>query len=117
MEVLATKFDAAVVGRNNRAVTLHGMVHALRDLGGVTFLTLRTREGLIQCVCPRRPEGVLEECAVSVSGLLRPEPRAPGGAELAEARCTVLSRPAAPPPVPLSKRVPSAWTRNSPSAR
>ena len=86
MEVLATKFDAAVVGRNNRAVTLHGMVHALRDLGGVTFLTLRTREGLVQCVCPRRPEGVREECAVSVSGLLRPEPRAPGGAELAEAR-------------------------------
>ena len=106
MEVLATKFDAAVVGRNNRAVTLHGMVHALRDLGGVTFLTLRTREGLIQCVCPRRPEGVREECAVSVSGLLRPEPRAPGGAELAEVRCTVLSRPAAPPPVPLSKKSP-----------
>lgn len=106
MEVLATKFDAAVVGRNNRAVTLHGMVHALRDLGGVTFLTLRTREGLIQCVCPRRPEGVREECAVSVSGLLRPEPRAPGGAELAEARFTVLSRLAAPPPVPLSKKSP-----------
>ena len=106
MEVLATKFDAAVVGRNNRAVTLHGMVHALRDLGGVTFLTLRTREGLIQCVCPRRPEGVREECAVSVSGLLRPEPRAPGGAELAEAQCTVLSWPAAPPPVPLSKKSP-----------
>ena len=104
MEVLATKFDAAVVGRNNRAVTLHGMVHALRDLGGVTFLTLRTREGLVQCVCPRRPEGVREECAVSVSGLLRPEPRAPGGAELAEARFTVLSRPAAPPPVPRSKK-------------
>ena len=104
MEVLATKFDAAVVGRTNRAVTLHGMVHALRDLGGVTFLTLRTREGLVQCVCPRRPEGVREECAVSVSGLLRPEPRAPGGAELAEARFTVLSRPAAPPPVPLSKK-------------
>ena len=104
MEVLATKFDAAVVGRNNRAVTLHGMVHALRDLGGVTFLTLRTREGLVQCVCPRRPEGVREECAFSVSGLLRPEPRAPGGAELAEARFTVLSRPAAPPPVPLSKK-------------
>lgn len=104
MEVLATKFDAAVVGRNNRAVTLHGMVHALRDLGGVTFLTLRTREGLIQCVCPRCPEGVREECAVSVSGVLRPESRAPGGAELAEARFTVLSRPAAPPPVPLSKK-------------
>ena len=90
MDVPATKCDAAVVGRNNRAVTLHGMVHALRDLGGVTFLTLRTREGLVQCVCPRRPEGVREECAVSVSGVLRPEPRAPGGAELAETRTNVV---------------------------
>ena len=117
MEVLATKFDAAVVGRNNRAVTLHGMVHALRDLGGVTFLTLRTREGLVQCVCPRRPEGVREECAVSVSGLLRPEPRAPGGAELAEAGSRCSPGPPRPRRCPCPKRVPSAWTRNSPSAR
>ena len=79
-----------------------GMLVLLMGTG--VFLTLRTREGLVQCVCPRRPEGVREECAVSVSGLLRPEPRAPGGAELAEARFTVLSRPAAPPPVPLSKK-------------
>ena len=103
MEVLATKFDAAVVGGITGPSPCTGWC-ALRDLGGVTFLTLRTREGLVQCVCPRRPEGVREECAVSVSGLLRPEPRAPGGAELAEARFTVLSRPAAPPPVPLSKK-------------
>ena len=50
-----------------------GMLVLLMGTG--VFLTLRTREGLIQCVCPRRPEGVREECAVSVSGLLRPEPR------------------------------------------
>ena len=38
MEVLATKFDAAVVGRNNRAVTLHGMVPV-----SYTHLTLPTK--------------------------------------------------------------------------
>ena len=106
MDVLATKFDAAVVGRNNRAVTLHGMVHALRDLGGVTFLTLRTRERLLQCVCTGREalDGATEECTVTVTGVLRAEPRAPGGVELSEARITVLTRPAAPPPVPLAQK-------------
>ena len=41
------------VGRNNQAVTLNGMVHSLRSMGALTFLTLRTRQGVVQCVCPR----------------------------------------------------------------
>ncbi len=93
-------------GRNNQAVTLKGMIHSLRDMGGVTFLTLRTWEGVVQCVCGREAglEGVVEECAVKVSGTVREEPRAPGGFELAGAQVEVLSRPAAPLPVPVSKR-------------
>ncbi len=116
MEVLATKFDAAVVGRNNRAVTLHGMVHALRDLGGVTFLTLRTREGLVQCVCHRRPEGAR---GVRRLCLRRAPARAPGARRGGAGGGPVHGAPPArrAPPVPLSKRVPSAWTRSSPSAR
>lgn len=47
MNIPATECDMAVVDRNNRAVTLRGMVYALRDSGGVTFPTLRTREGLV----------------------------------------------------------------------
>ncbi|MBM6926793.1 OB-fold nucleic acid binding domain-containing protein, partial [Pseudoflavonifractor phocaeensis] len=106
MVFLAQKFDTMVEGRNNRTDSIHGAVHALRDMGGITFVTLRTRHGLVQCVCTHKEalDGATEECAVTASGLWRTEPRAPGGMELTDAKLTVLSRPAAPPPVPLSKK-------------
>ncbi len=87
-------------------IEVKGAVHALRELGGVDFVTLRLRDGALQCVCgpERLPEGLTEECAVSAAGTLRKEPRAPGGYELALESMDVLSRPAAPMPVPVSKR-------------
>lgn len=88
---------------NNMAVTLHGAVHALRDMGGLCFLTLRLPDSVLQCVCPPLSE-ISPECTVEVTGTLRPEPRAPGGVELQATQVTLLSSPAAPPPVPLSKR-------------
>lgn len=93
-------------GLNNRPVTVHGAVHALRDMGGVAFLTLRLARGSIQCVCPPEllPEGLCEECCVEVSGVLRSECRAPAGVEIAAEKIAVLSRPAVPISVSLSKR-------------
>ena len=106
MVFLTKQTETAVEGRNNQAVTLHGAVHALRDMGGITFLTLRTRNGLVQCVCTHKADldDAVEGCAVTASGVWRDEPRAPGGRELTGAKVTVLSRPAAPMPVPLAKR-------------
>ncbi len=106
MVFLAQKTDKMVEGRNNQASTIHGAVHALRDMGGITFLTLRTRTGLVQCVCSGKEalDGATEECTVEAAGTWREEPRAPGGQELTDATVTVLSRPAAPLPVPLSKK-------------
>lgn len=93
-------------GRNNRPVTVHGAVQLLRDMGGVAFLTLRMARGTIQCVCPRSmlPPGLCPESCVELSGAAREEPRAPGGLEIAVDGLTVLSRPAAPPPIPLGKK-------------
>lgn len=90
----------------NQAVSIHGAVHALRRLGGITFLALRMRRGVVQCVCPAEVDlsGVTEECAVRVTGTVRREERSPNGFELAAARVEVLSRPAAPLPVPIAKR-------------
>ena len=38
---------------------IHGAVHALRDMGGLAFVTLRLADGAVQCVCPPAllPEG------------------------------------------------------------
>lgn len=90
--------------RNNRPVTLTGMVHALRAMGGVTFLILRTGEELVQCVCGRDAGTLCRECAVRVTGSARREERAPGGIELAHAQAQCLSRPAAALPAPVSKQ-------------
>ena len=86
-------------------VTVKGAVHALRELGGIDFITLRLRDGALQCVCPpeRLPQDLTEECTVSVTGAVRREERAPGGWELAVETLQILSRPAEPMPVPVSK--------------
>lgn len=86
-------------------VTVHGAVHALRPLGGVTFLKLRMDRGLIQCVCGREIDlsGVPEEAAVTVSGVLQADERAPGGREIVVDRLTVLTRPTERMPVPVNR--------------
>ena len=92
-------------GRRNQTVQVSGMVHVKQPMGGgLTFLKLRRREGLLQCVCAGLDLAqVPEESAVRVTGVPRQEPRAPGGVELAAESVEVLSRPAEPMPVPVSK--------------
>jgi nondiscriminating aspartyl-tRNA synthetase len=89
----------------NQRISLHGAVHAIRDMGGMTFLTLRKRDGIVQCVCGKELDlsQVPEESAVVVTGTVRREGRAPGGFEVAADQLQVLSRPAAATPVPVSK--------------
>lgn len=101
-----TTYQEIAEGGRNNPVSVHGAVHALRDMGGVTFLTLRLTQGTVQCVCPpdALPQELREECCVELSGNLRQESRAPGGFEIAVESITVLSRPAAPMPVSLGKR-------------
>lgn len=61
----------------NETVQVSGMVHAKRPVGGgLTFLKLRKRDGLLQCTCGERVDvsKIPEESAVVVTG------RASGGA-------------------------------------
>lgn len=101
-----TTYQQIAEGGQNNPITVHGAVCALRDMGGLTFLTLRLARGEVQCVCPPEvlPQGLREECCVELSGSLREEPRAPGGFEIAAESIAVLSRPAAPMPVALGKK-------------
>ncbi|MGE0105642.1 MAG: aspartate--tRNA ligase [Thiomonas sp.] len=64
-----------------QTVSLCGWVHRRRDHGGVIFIDLRDREGLVQVVCdPDRAamfataEGLRNEFCVQVQGLVRPRP-------------------------------------------
>jgi aspartyl-tRNA synthetase len=80
-----------------QTVTLMGWAHRRRDHGGVIFVDLRDREGLVQVVCdPDRPamfkvaEDVRNEFCLKVVGLVRPRPAGTENAHLGSGKIEVL---------------------------
>lgn len=83
-------------------VSLAGWIFTRRELGGISFLLLRDRSGVVQCVL----EGSsvpLHESAVIVTGRVVAHPKAPGGYEVQVSRLELVSEATTPPPVELSK--------------
>ena len=86
--------DGRVIGQS---VTLFGWVHRRRDHGGVIFIDLRDREGLVQVVCdPDRPavfasaEKIRNEFCVRVVGTVRERPTGTANANLVSGAIEVL---------------------------
>jgi len=82
-----------------QSVTVHGWVHRRRDHGGVIFIDLRDREGLLQIVCdPDNPatfktaETLRNEFVVSVTGKVRPRPNGTVNANLVSGEVEVLAQ-------------------------
>ena len=81
-----------------QSVTLMGWAHRRRDHGGVIFIDLRDREGLVQIVCdPDRAamfataEGVRNEFCVKVVGLVRARPAGTENTNLVSGKIEVLA--------------------------
>ncbi len=94
--------------KEGETVKIHGTVHTIRDMGEVAFVVLRKRDGLLQCVYEEGTskfdlKALKEEAAVELSGRLHKEERAPHGIEIRIDTLTILSEPAAPLPLPISK--------------
>ena len=97
--------DEALLGQT---VKVNGAVHTIRDMGDVAFVVLRKREGLLQCVYE---EGVTEfnikdlkeASTIEVEGVVAKEDRAPNGIEIRLKTIKVLSEPAEPMPIAISK--------------
>jgi aspartyl-tRNA synthetase len=107
-----------------QSVTLMGWAHRRRDHGGVIFIDLRDREGLVQIVCdPDRPamfataEDVRNEFCLKVEGLVRARPAGTENANLVSGKVEVLCRalevlnPSVTPPFQLDDENLSETTR------
>ena len=119
----ALRSDAAGalrIGDAGRHVALCGWIHRRRDHGGLVFLDLRDRFGLVQCVANpetvdatafRVVERVRAEDVVRVEGVVAPRPEssvnpdlASGDIEVRVTDCRLLSESATPPfPVDVEK--------------
>jgi len=80
-----------------QTVTLMGWAHRRRDHGGVIFIDLRDREGLVQVVCdPDRAstfataEEVRNEFCLKVTGVVRARPAGTDNAHLTSGKVEVL---------------------------
>jgi len=99
---------------NGNTVTICGWAHEIRDLGGITFLVVRDREGLIQVTLFKKAidKGVLDvvksisrESVVSVTGTVKKEAKAPNGYELVPTAVTVLGKAESPLPMDTTGKV------------
>ena len=107
-----------------QTVTLMGWAHRRRDHGGVIFIDLRDREGLVQIVCdPDRPEmfrtaeNVRGEYCLKVVGKVRARPPGTDNANLVSGKIEVLAlelevlNPSVTPPFQLDDENLSETTR------
>jgi aspartyl-tRNA synthetase len=107
-----------------QTVTLMGWAHRRRDHGGVIFIDLRDREGLVQVVCDpdradmfKTAEGVRNEFCLKVTGVVRGRPAGTENANLTSGKIEVLCHelevlnPSVTPPFQLDDENLSETTR------
>jgi len=90
------RIDRRYLGQN---VTVMGWVHRRRDHGGVIFVDLRDREGVVQVVCdPDRAETfaiaekLRNEYCIAVTGRVRPRPEGTVNPNLRSGEVEILAR-------------------------
>ena len=91
-----------------KPVHIEGWLHKKRMLGGLTFINVRDRSGLTQIVLEDKDEveklrGLQIGTILAVDGMAKEEPRAPGGAELHDAKLEVLVPVDTEPPIEIDK--------------
>ena len=105
MRTLAVEVKACAGQR----VHVQGWVHNVRDLGGLAFVHVRDRSGVVQAVVERTalpPPGLPLESVVAVEGVCRLDPRALGGAEIHVDKIELLSVADHPLPLEIGRQRP-----------
>jgi nondiscriminating aspartyl-tRNA synthetase len=113
--MIRTHYSTQVTSEmNGTSVTICGWAHEIRDLGGITFLVVRDREGLVQVTLFKKAidKNVLEvvrnlsrESVVAVTGTVKKEAKAPNGYELVPTQVTVLGKADSPLPMDTTGKV------------
>jgi nondiscriminating aspartyl-tRNA synthetase len=97
MRVLAKDIGRAAAEAPGKEVEVAGWVHRIRELGGLTFVILRDRSGLLQLVLSDpagSAEALTPESVIRVRGIPAANEKAPGGTEVQVKSLVCISRAA-----------------------
>jgi len=95
-------------------ITVMGWIHEIRDLGGIIFLLLRDRDGIIQITAPSKKisKELLEEIrrlkkesVVAFKGIVQQSSKAPGGYEIIPDEVKLLNESKLPLPLDTTDKV------------
>lgn len=97
-----------VVSHVGKSVSVAGWLHKKRLLGGLTFILVRDRRGVVQAVVQDKAEveklrGLQIGSVLKLTGKVKSEERAPGGAELHEAELEIIQAVTDQPPIEIDK--------------
>ncbi len=90
------------------SVEVQGWLHKKRLLGGLTFINIRDRKGIVQAVIKDKTEvdklkGMQIGTVLTANGKVVDEPRAPGGVELHDLKLEVMVPVTQEPPIEIDK--------------
>lgn len=99
-----------IAGSIGKQATVQGWLHKKRLMGGLNFITLRDRSGLVQILTEDKTEleklrGLQIGTVMTVTGSVVKDERAPGGAEIHEPTFTVISAVTDEPPIEIDKPI------------
>jgi aspartyl-tRNA synthetase len=95
-------------------VTIKGWIHEIRDLGGIIFVLLRDRDGILQITAPSKkvsPElfgeirELKKESVISIKGTVKESPKAPGGVEIIPQEVELINESKLPLPLDTTEKV------------
>lgn len=92
----------------DKEVRVRGWAHKIRKLGGMNFLMLRDRTGVVQAAIEgdvaEKLKGIGLESVLSIKGIVVKEDRAPGGVEIKAADIEIISKVSDEIPLELNKK-------------
>ena len=101
MRVLAKEIAALAAAGKSESIELNGWVHRVRELGGVSFVMVRDRSGIVQTVVEGKADLTLES-VIAVTGTPALNEKAPGGAEVRAEKVEVIAAAASDLPFPVN---------------
>lgn len=99
-----------VAGKIGETVTVRGWLHKKRLLGGLNFITVRDRSGVVQTLIDSKDEleklrGLHIGTVLALTGTVVSDERAPGGAELHDVQVEVEVPVTEEPPIEIDKPI------------